>query len=86
MPAWLQITPGLGHTPGVTACADTPLPVEVTDRIAHVVTLSGLHDLRPLQFHSMNEGLRLDPQEAEAESPAPARVTGLRGPSHQEDA
>ncbi len=51
-------------------CADTPLPVAVTDRIAHVVTLSGLHDLRPLQFHSMNQGLRLDPAEAQAESPA----------------
>ena len=51
-------------------CADTPLPPEVTARIAHVVTLSGLHDLRPLQFHSMNAGLRLDPAEAAAESPA----------------
>ena len=51
-------------------CTDTPLPPEVTARIAHVVTLSGLHDLRPLQFHSMNAGLRLDPAEAAAESPA----------------
>lgn len=51
-------------------CADTPLPTQVTGRIAHVVSLSGLHDLRPLQFHSMNEGLRLDGPEAAAESPA----------------
>ncbi|NHF73255.1 alpha/beta hydrolase [Paracoccus xiamenensis] len=51
-------------------CGDTPLPGEVASRIAHVVTLSGLHDLRPLQFHSMNKGLRLDAEEAAAESPA----------------
>ena len=51
-------------------CADTPLPTQVAGRIVHVVSLSGLHDLRPLQFHSMNKGLRLDAEEAAAESPA----------------
>lgn len=51
-------------------CADTPLGAEVTDRIGHVVTLSGLHDLRPLLGHSMNASLRLDAPEAAAESPA----------------
>ena len=64
-----------GHSAGgqiVTRliCAETPLAPQVTARIAHVVSLSGLHDLRPLQFHSMNEGLRLTAAEAAAESPA----------------
>ncbi|MBA4490172.1 alpha/beta hydrolase [Paracoccus sp. S1E-3] len=51
-------------------CADTPLPSGITTRIEQVVSLSGLHDLRPLQFHSMNDRLRLDAAEAATESPA----------------
>lgn len=46
------------------------LPEAVEGRIAHVLSISGVHDLRPLMRTAMNETLRLDPAEAEAESPA----------------
>lgn len=47
----------------------TPLPPEVTARIARVVSISGLHDLRPMLPYWRNETLKLDPEEARAESP-----------------
>lgn len=46
------------------------LPAEVAARIAHVVSISGVHDLRPLLRTGMNATLALDPSEARAESPA----------------
>lgn len=51
-------------------CDDTPLTSAVAARVERVVSISGLHDLRPLRLHSMNRNLRLDAAEAEAESPA----------------
>ncbi len=59
-----------GHLAGRMACADAPLPEAVRGRIAHVLPISGLPDLRPLQRTGMNETLRLDDAEARAESPA----------------
>jgi len=59
-----------GHLATRMVCDDSPLSVGVADRIARVVSISGLHDLRPLQLHSMNAKLGLDPTEAAAESPA----------------
>ena len=59
-----------GHLAARMLCADTPLCAETRTRIARVVPISGLHDLRPLQRTAMNETLRLDDAEAEAESPA----------------
>lgn len=64
-----------GHSAGgqlVTrmVCADSPLPGALRARITRVVSISGLHDLRPLRLHSMNARLRLDAAEARAESPA----------------
>lgn len=59
-----------GHLTARLACADGPLPPEAAPRLARAVPISGLFDLRPLMLHSMNEGLRLDADEAEAESPA----------------
>lgn len=57
-----------GHLVSRMACADAPVSGEVADRISNVLSISGLHDLRPLQKTSMNENLRLDAAEAAAES------------------
>ncbi len=52
------------------ACAASPLAAAVQARLRHVVSISGLHDLRPLLRTSMNAKLHLDRAEAAAESPA----------------
>ncbi|MFP5515233.1 MAG: alpha/beta hydrolase [Alphaproteobacteria bacterium] len=59
-----------GHLASRLACADAPLPPEVQGRVEHVVSISGLHDLRPLLNTRMNATLHLDEAEAVAESPA----------------
>ncbi|MCG6883613.1 MAG: alpha/beta hydrolase [Silicimonas sp.] len=59
-----------GHLVSRMVCADSPLPAPVLDRIAHVLSLSGLHDLRPLMWTAMNDLLKLDEAEADAESVA----------------
>lgn len=69
-----------GHLVSRLACADAPLSEEVWDRVGHVVSISGLHDLRPLLNTGMNATLRLDEAEAAAESPAllrPRPGTGI---------
>lgn len=45
------------------------LPYEVRDRIGQVVPISPVSDLAPLMETSMNDVLRIDAAEAEAESP-----------------
>ncbi len=59
-----------GHLVSRMLCSDTPLTSTVLNRIEHVVSISGLHDLRPLLQTSMNESLQLDATEAAAESAA----------------
>lgn len=59
-----------GHLVARMASADTALPDAVAARIARVVPISPLADLRPLRETAMNETLRLDAAEAAAESPA----------------
>lgn len=59
-----------GHLVARMVCDDSPLPEPVARRIDRVISISGVHDLRPLQLAAMNETLRLDPAEAAAESPA----------------
>ncbi|MEM6487321.1 MAG: alpha/beta hydrolase fold domain-containing protein [Pseudomonadota bacterium] len=59
-----------GHLVARQACSAFPLPAEVAARLAHAVTISGLHDLRPLLGAAVNEDLRLDLATAAAESPA----------------
>ncbi len=59
-----------GHLVTRMVCAEGPLPEEVAARVARVVSLSGVHDLRPLLRTAMNADLRLDAAEAAAESPA----------------
>ncbi|MBR9892099.1 alpha/beta hydrolase [bacterium] len=70
-----------GHSAGghlvARMLAPAMLPEEVAARIAHVVPISPLSDLRPLMQTGMNERLQLDADEAWAESPiamAPPQV------------
>ncbi len=59
-----------GHLAARMICADSPLSEAVRARVANTVSISGLHDLRPLMRTKMNETLRLDTAEAAAQSPA----------------
>lgn len=59
-----------GHLVTRMISATSPLPENVRSRIRHTVSISGLHDLRPLMKAAMNAELRIDEAEALAESPA----------------
>lgn len=59
-----------GHLVSRMLCRNAPLGESLRARIANVVSISGLHDLRPLLTLEMNEILRLDDAEAVMESPA----------------
>jgi acetyl esterase/lipase len=59
-----------GHLVSRMACTDAPVAQDVRGRIAHVLSISGLHDLRPLLKTQMNDTLRLDLPEARRESAA----------------
>lgn len=59
-----------GHLVTTMACADGPLPEALRARLARVVSISGLHDLRPLLRTRMNATLRMDDAEAAAQSAA----------------
>lgn len=68
-----------GHLVSRMACASSPLGRDLRSRLRHVVSISGLHDLRPLMRTAMNEKLLLDEAEALTESPALLRpMDGLR--------
>ncbi|MCV9999280.1 alpha/beta hydrolase [Pararhizobium sp. YC-54] len=65
----------VGHSAGghlVTRMITTtsPLPIEVLHRVQKVVSISGVHDLRPLMNTAMNATLSIDAAEANTESPA----------------
>jgi acetyl esterase/lipase len=57
-----------GHLVVRQVCDDSGLAV--AGRVERVVSISGLHDLRPLLRTALNATLRLDAAEAAAESPA----------------
>ncbi|MCG6857186.1 MAG: alpha/beta hydrolase [Salaquimonas sp.] len=59
-----------GHLVSRMLCADTPLSSSTLGRIANTVSISGVHDLRPLVPLELNATLHLDAEEAAAESPA----------------
>ena len=59
-----------GHLAARMICNDSPLSANTLDRIASVVPISGVFDLRPLMHTQMNRTLQLDDAEAAAESPA----------------
>ena len=68
-----------GHLVSRMITTTTPLSPDVTRRIRHVVSISGLHDLRPLMRAAMNATLAIDEQEALSESPALLRpIQGAR--------
>lgn len=59
-----------GHLVTRMLTAGAPLPAEIAGRIAGTVSISGVHDLRPLLRTRLNDALGLDAAEARSESPA----------------
>ncbi len=62
-----------GHSAGghlATRLASDALDRKLQGRVAKIVSISGVHDLRPLLHTAMNETFKLDLAEARAESPA----------------
>jgi acetyl esterase/lipase len=58
-----------GHLVARMGCHDVALAEDVRDRLGRIVPISPVSDLRPFLDISMNQELRLDPEEARAESP-----------------
>jgi arylformamidase len=58
-----------GHLVSRMVCATSALSRGVADRVEQVLSISGVHDLRPLMRTAMNRDLRLDFDEATRESP-----------------
>ena len=59
-----------GHLVTRMLCSDIRFDEALRRRIIRVVSISGLHDLRPLLRTKMNASLKLDDHEAAMESPA----------------
>lgn len=59
-----------GHLVSRMACTDIGMSPALRARLEKIVSISGVHDLRPLTLTRMNEILRLDADEAATESPA----------------
>ncbi|MFK7861199.1 MAG: alpha/beta hydrolase [Granulosicoccus sp.] len=63
-----------GHSAGgqlvqAMMCENSTLSASVVQRLSHVLSISGLADLRPLLKTKLNDALRLDTQSASAGSP-----------------
>lgn len=68
-----------GHLVTRAMAAPSPLADGVRARVGHVLSISGVHDLRPLMRTAMNATLGIDEAVALAESPALLRpVEGVR--------
>ena len=65
-----------GHLVTRMVCDDSPLQSALLERVEGLVSISGLHDLRPLQLTTMNEQLHLTPQSAALESAVLHRTVG----------
>lgn len=59
-----------GHLVSRLTCQDSELNDDIAARLHTCLSLSGLHDLRPMLRLALNEALRMDLDEAERESPA----------------
>jgi len=59
-----------GHLAARMICANAPISEPVRRRIVNTVSISGLHDLRPMMRTALNADLHIDHAEALAESPA----------------
>ena len=74
-----------GHLVTRMVCSNSPLDMSIRTRIQRVASISGVHDLRPLVWTDLNDALRLDDAQAEAESPlllrpdTSARITAWVG-------
>ncbi len=53
-----------GHLVVQMACRNKPLEDVVANRVEHVLSISGLHDMRPLLKTKMNKTLRMSQREA----------------------
>lgn len=58
-----------GHLVTRMICASSPLADQVKKRVVNTVSISGLHDLRPMMRTAMNLTLAIDGAEAATESP-----------------
>lgn len=68
-----------GHLVTRMISATSPLPTDVAARIGNTLSISGVHDLRPIMKTAMNAGQRIDEAEAIAESPVLLRpIEGKR--------
>lgn len=65
-----------GHLVARLGCRDVTLAPEIVTRVAHLLPISPVSDLRPLLQTAMNADFRMDAAEAEAESP---RLLSPRG-------
>lgn len=59
-----------GHLASRMLTTTSPLSSAVLARVRHTVSISGVHDLRPIINTAMNGDLHIDAAEAAAESPA----------------
>ncbi|MGV8938566.1 MAG: alpha/beta hydrolase [Allorhizobium sp.] len=59
-----------GHLVTRMVSSTSPLPSEIAARVVNIVSIAGLHDLRPLLTIGMNAQIGLDAEEAALESPA----------------
>lgn len=59
-----------GHLVSRMVTTTSPLSMSVLARVGNVVSISGLHDLRPMMKTAMNADFKLDEAQARAESPA----------------
>ena len=59
-----------GHLVSRMMCEDSPLSDAMRHRLERVVSISGLHDMRPLLNTEMNQDFRMDKAEATGESAA----------------
>jgi len=59
-----------GHLVTRMICRDSPLSPQLRQRIERVVSISGLHDMRPLLKTAMNDDFHMNEAEAVAESSA----------------
>lgn len=71
-----------GHLVARMLCDDRPLATDLLGRVARVVPISGLFDLRPFLRTDLNGVLALDIGEARAESPALREVMEGLPPVH----
>lgn len=59
-----------GHLVTRMMCEPSQLPLPALERVEQVISISGVHDLRPLMQTKMNETLKMTELEARNESPA----------------